>query len=331
MKKKTSLCAVIPNPSLDLSGEVKELIPNEKNIVKNSRIDPGGNAINAARICNRLGVRCPLIGFIGGAEGQQLQGLLQKEKLPFEGVVLRHSTRINVTVTLQDSHIQTRLTFPGPQTSPSEVQLMYRRLQKLKGPGLLVTGGSLPPGCHKNFYSRLLKLSHAKDIGMILDAPVSILQGILNSPHPRFVLLKPNRAEFMELAGRRHRSVPALAAEAKLWQKKHAALFCVSLGAEGALFAAQGKVWWLGAPKVRVRGSVGAGDSMVGAMAARLIAHELNTPEKIARASEVLLLEVFSWGLAAGTATAATTGTQLAPAALIRRLVRKVHIKKIFT
>src|SRR5690349_12571342 len=93
-----------PNPALDLSGHVSGLVANEKNYVSKPRLDPGGNAINAGRIAQRLGAQVTAMGFAGGATGTQLLELLGAEKLKTRFTQIQNSTRTNVTVTNDSDH-----------------------------------------------------------------------------------------------------------------------------------------------------------------------------------------------------------------------------------
>ena len=72
----------------------------------------------------------------------------------------------------------------------------------------------------------------------------------------------------------------------------------ITMGHEGALLVSAAAVKHLRAPEVEVRSAVGAGDSFVGAMTLGLA---LGRP----------LDEAFALGVAAGTATVTTIGTEL--------------------
>jgi 6-phosphofructokinase 2 len=110
---------------------------------------------------------------------------------------------------------------------------------------------------------------------------------------------------------------------------RRSAIVCVSLADRGAIFAAGDHVWFARAPRVKSRGTVGAGDSMVGAMTTRLVHWGLTQPDRIGGGTEEKLMDVFQWGLAAGAATASTEGTQLGTASVIRRLRGKVLIQNM--
>lgn len=317
------------NPALDLSGHVRELLPNEKNYVSRPRLDPGGNGVNAARMIARLGVPVKLMGFLGGAPGAQIGELLQLEsrRLRLSFVRIFESTRTNVTVTNDSDRNQTRLTFPSPRISASERKQLLAQISQIRGGGLLSLGGSIPASCSLSYLCRLLNQARQMELGLIVDIPAVHLGPLLARQKSRFLMIKPNQHELEAVLGRKLASRDDIH-KAALGALRHSALVCVSLGSEGAVLAAQGRIWEAQPLKILARGSVGAGDSMVGAMATRLLALNLCNPEAVDHAAEVSIRDVFTWGLAAGAATAEVEGTALGSATRIRALAPRVKIRK---
>ena len=304
------------NPALDLSGHVKRLVANEKNYVFAQRRDPGGNGINAARVAHRLGAKVVALGFAGGSTGDEIEVMLKKEGVRTDFTRIAAQTRTNITVTNEFDHQQTRLTFPGPQVTPKEVRKLFETIKQLKGPGIFILGGSIPAGCREDFPMRVARIASERGLGVIADVPSKFLRQLLKSSDARFLLLKPNKTELEEALGRSLRSDQAIADAAMRIAARRSKLVCVSLAERGAILATESKAWFGVAPKVRAKGSVGAGDSMVGAMAARLL-------------SSQVVEDVFRWGLAAGAATAEVSGTTLARAVEVRRLVGRVKIREL--
>src|SRR4051794_38506179 len=115
-----------PNPALDLGGTVENLIPNEKAYVHDETRFPGGNAINAARIIKKFGQPVVAGGFLGGAIGQELEALLKREGVSCQFVPIQGCTRVGVTVSNSKTHLQTRLSFPGPKIRPQEAKSLVQ-------------------------------------------------------------------------------------------------------------------------------------------------------------------------------------------------------------
>ena len=118
--------AITPNPALDLNGDTKKITPNEKNYILRESRFPGGNAINNARILSRLNCPVSVSGFLGGATGDQLENLLDAEKMHTDFVRIAKDTRINVTISNRSTHKQNRFSFPGPPIQTLEKKLLIK-------------------------------------------------------------------------------------------------------------------------------------------------------------------------------------------------------------
>lgn len=313
---------VTPNPALDLSGVVDALVADEKNYVDRELRSPGGNAINAARVIHRLGVAVTATGFLGPSVGAEVRRLLEAEGLRTRFVPVAEDTRINVTVSNRATHHQTRLSFPGPHVTPAEFARL-RTLLSRASPSLAVIGGSLPPGVNIGAIVRLMETLRRRRVETVLDVPGAILKPLLRA---RPILIKPNLEEFHALTGTRVRSLSAVIREARRLRPAPV-LTCVSSVAGGAVLIGETRAWFGKTPPLRSRSSVGAGDSMVGAMAAKLLERRLTSREALSESEEGA--ELLRWGLAAACATLTTPGTQLGSAREILRFLPKIAISEV--
>jgi len=322
---------ITPNPALDLSGHVDGIRPNEKNYVRKSRKDPGGNGINAARIAHRLGARVTALGFCGGAVGEEIKEFLDAEGVKHDFVAIAEEVRTNVSVTDDRTQLQTRLTFPGPRVRKSEQSQLLQQVKKLKAPALLMLGGSLPENCPEEFYGRLIRAAAGSKIDVVADLPAKFLKPILKSLPSNLILIKPNQAELEEVVGRKLSNLKSIGRAARELSAL-VPIVCVSLAEQGAIVAINARSWHFVAPKIHARGTVGAGDSMVGAILTRLARsrtvgsafHRLHrqTGDEL----PAVLAEAFRWGLAAGAATAEVEGTAMARPQRIAALVGRIRI-----
>jgi 1-phosphofructokinase family hexose kinase len=326
--KVLPIFTLTPNPALDLSGHVPQILPNEKNYVIKPRLDPGGNGINVARMMTRLGEKVIALGFVGGPTGRQLENLLKENSIPSDFTQIHADTRTNVTVTNDSDHQQTRLTFPGPKVQKIEIERLFKKIRSLKGPGLFMLGGSLPEGCPKNFHRRMAEAADQQKLGVLIDLPAQYLKDFLSENPSKYLFVKPNLHELEELYSTSFKNDgEILTAARKLNQ--HFALVAVSLGKRGALFSTQTQSWLAKAPPVRARGSVGAGDSMVGGILKMLAHHQITQPVQLSALPERSLREIISWGVAAGAATAEAEGTALGRPQKVRQLLGLVAIRKL--
>jgi fructose-1-phosphate kinase PfkB-like protein len=122
---------ITPNPALDLNGTVEKIVPNEKTYVHHETRFPGGNAINAARMIKKFGQPVIASGFLGGEIGKEVTALLKHEGIRCQFIQIQNHTRINITVSTQKTHLQTRFSFPGPQIQAQEIHDLNQWIQKL--------------------------------------------------------------------------------------------------------------------------------------------------------------------------------------------------------
>jgi 1-phosphofructokinase family hexose kinase len=307
------VCAIAPNPALDLGGTVEKLLPNEKSYVHNETQSPGGNAINAARILSRLNTPVIATGFLGGSIGQEVEHLLKLEEVPCQFIKIKDSTRINVTVSNQSSHLQTRLSFRGPQIRGHEKSKLFNLIKNTPNIGILVIGGSLPRGFAASDVKRLIKIAEKQSIPTVVDTPGKILRQIISA---RPLLIKPNLEEFHELTETHASTVGAVLRQARKLLDQ-VPFICVSSVENGTLMVTRNGTYFGRIPLIKVRSTVGAGDSMVGAIISQLI-HGNSDPE-----------ELLHWGLGAAAATLSQQGTNLGTKKQICQLLKSTRVLSI--
>lgn len=313
------ILTLTPNPSLDISGTVDQLTLNEKSYVYDERRQPGGNGINAAVVAKNLGANVVVTGFLGGDTGREISDLLKKIKLPQDFVVIKNRTRSNVTVSQAQTHLQTRLSFSGPKIAKSEVAVLIKKIKE-KQISHLVIGGSLPPGMSSNDLGRIVMLGHKMDVPVIVDVPGDILVKVV-SAMPFFI--KPNLLEFQALIGKKITSRDEIITEA-LKVNRSVPVVCISSVEGGALLVTKDKIVFGKIEEVKVRSTVGAGDSMVGA-----ITYFMHKQKNGCESRELDLEEMMRWGLAASAATLSNTGLQIGNKKDTHHYLNKIHIERI--
>jgi 1-phosphofructokinase family hexose kinase len=302
------------NPALDISGTVDELIPNEKTYVHNELHTPGGNGINVAMIAQRLGAHVIATGFLGGPNGKEISRLLKIEGLKHSFVSIAGGTRMNLTVAHKDTLKQTRLSFSGPQISPAEFAKLDLYLKKSKKNDLAVFGGSLPPGIKTSHLVTLIKKAKERGSLCLVDIPAENLKQVLKAK-PFFI--KPNLVEFQKLCSCKAETIEEILPLVRTLNK-FVPLICVSSVEGGALLVSSDEAWYGKIPEVQIRSSVGAGDSMVGAICT-VLERDRNAP----------LEELLRWGLAAACATLTEPGMKLGSKKSIKKFLPQISLKKM--
>lgn len=313
MIKKNKILTITPNPALDVSGFVDRIVPNEKTYVRGEIHAPGGNAINVARILNRLDVPVVASGFLGGTTGEEVASLLRAEHLHQQFIKIAEPTRMNITVSNQSDHKQTRLSFPGPHIARQEKAQMFKAVKNCRGVSTLVIGGSLPPNFSIQDLRKIITIAQHKNISVVVDCPGSVLKHLDSS---KLLLIKPNLEEFHAMSGRRARSIVAVKKQA-LRLLEMASYVCISSVQGGALLVTNSGCFFGKIAPIKVKSTVGAGDSMVAAMVAQL------------HLGNISGAEILRWGLAAAAATLSETGTTLGSASQIRTLYKRTVVVEV--
>lgn len=305
------------NPALDISGVVRKLVPNEKCYVHEEITTPGGNGINAGIVASRLNADVTLTGFLGGTNGETIASLLKKDSLKRRFVSIVGNSRMNVTVSQENSHQQTRLSFPGPRVHKVEWDGLLKVLEKAReGKDIIVLGGSLPPGISAAMVGKLVHTLRERNLFCMVDMPALILEKLIVKK-PSFI--KPNLQEFQELTKSKASGIKDVLNKMKSLHAK-VSMICVSSVEGGALLSNGNEVWFGKTPKLAVKSTVGAGDSMVGAMAA-LLTEDRNTPvERLLR-----------YGLAAASASLSERGLTLGSHKSMENFLPKIFLRPIRT
>lgn len=320
--------AVTPNPALDVNGVVAQIVENEKNYVLHEERYAGGNAVNSAQVLTHLAVPVRASGFLGGAIGAQINALLKKDGVDTDFVEIRNESRINVTISGQHSRQQTRFSFIGPRLRSEEKAQLRKKLSQQNSTTLLMLSGSFPPNFTLKDALEIIAEAHRKQIACIVDVPASHLRAILTA---RPLMIKPNLAEFEELTGRKLRQIPEIVSAVQPFLKQ-CPVICISSVQDGTLLFVRGAIFFATGPKVSIKSTVGAGDSMVGAMAAEMINQKLsydllfdesaNIPPKVWKA-------VLALGMGAALATIALPGTCIGKKQEIQLYANKIRVRQL--
>jgi fructose-1-phosphate kinase PfkB-like protein len=99
----TAIAILALNPSLDISYEVAQLIPDQKTHATRAQYDPGGTGINVARTLKTLGVRAETYCLVGGAIGRLVEEIAVRSIDALHCVHIPGETRINCADALRQA------------------------------------------------------------------------------------------------------------------------------------------------------------------------------------------------------------------------------------
>jgi 6-phosphofructokinase 2 len=295
------------SPSLDSATLTPQIYPEGKLRCSAPVFEPGGGGINVARAITHLGGKATAIFPAGGATGEHLVSLLTEEKVPVETVNAEDWTRQNLHVHVKSSGEQYRFVMPGARLSEKEFQQLEEKVLALESGAILVISGSLPPGVETAKLTQLIRRAQGNGLRCIVDSSGDALLAALEPGN--LELVKPNQKELSALVNR-ELSQPddVRTAAQELVQSGKAHRVVVSLGPQGALAVDKTGFVQVVPPPMKSQSTVGAGDSMVGAMTLKL-------------AQGASLLEMTRYGVAAGSAATINQGTRLCSLADTQKIV----------
>ncbi len=173
----TAVVTLTLNPTIDISMEVDEVVPEHKLRADLMEIDPGGGGINVARVLHRLGVAATAVAPTGGMSGEILKTELAEESVTLRPVPVEAPTRRAATLFARRTGEHYRIVTEGLALTEAEWRTC---LDEVAGSGdspeFVVLSGSFPPGVPPTFVAELATV--AADLGarLVVDTSGPALQ-----------------------------------------------------------------------------------------------------------------------------------------------------------
>ncbi|OPY72266.1 MAG: 6-phosphofructokinase isozyme 2 [Syntrophorhabdus sp. PtaU1.Bin058] len=300
------------NPSLDRIIEVEELMYDDVNEVVEEKRYPSGKGIDVSRVIRELGGQSIALGFIGGYNGLELEGRLVNEGILCDFTEIHDETRTNVIIYQRKKKLQTLLSTQGPLVNETESAAFFRKIQGIPANSIMVISGNIPAGVNEGFYAQLVTTLKGKNVRMFLDTDGEALQiGVDAGPY----LIKPNIHEFSRLVKKNIVEIDDIVKYAKPYENI-VEYIVVSMGARGVVGISGKGNFHAAPPKVKVRSSIGSGDSLLAGVV--YVLSDGGTFE-----------DALVQGVACGTARALNPGNDLCTKEDVDFIKKDVIIKKI--
>ena len=294
------------NPSLDKGTSVKAIVPEKKLLCSNPILEPGGGGINVSRALEHLGCNSTAIFMYGGYTGKKLFEMMMATNIECVAFEINEDTRENLIVVDSSENAQYRFGMKGAALSENEWQNPLAYLENNEGYDFVVASGSLPQGVPLDFFGRVASIVQRKGAKLIIDTSGEALKQAVKVG---VFLIKPNLDELCYLNGVEEIKTEDVVIAAKnIIQSGGAEIVVVSMGANGAALVTDKESFQIPSPKVKLKSTVGAGDSMVAGLVLG-----------ITRNYE--MIDLLKLGIACGSAATMNEGTALC---------KKEDVEKLF-
>lgn len=300
------------NPLIERIVEVEELLYDDVNQVVAEHKKPGGKGIDVSRVIKELGGQSVAMGFAGGYSGLELIGMLVNEGIVTDFTRINEESRSSITIYQRKKKIQTLLSTSCPPIGQIEVDSFFRKVQEVSAGSYVVISGDVPDSMSDSFFAQMITTLKERDIKVFLDTDNEALKlGVSAGPF----LIKPNVFEFGRLVENSMNTVEEIAEYVKPYRDS-VEYIIVSMGARGAAGFSKEGDYRVTPPKVNVRNSVGAGDSMLGGVV-------------FAMSQQNSFEDALRLGIACGTAATLSAAGDLCTKKDIDFIKKEVIIEKI--
>lgn len=317
------IITVTLNPAIDKTVEISKFEIDSVNRIGSSRKDVGGKGINVSKLIKSLGGESKAIGFLAGESGNFIKTYLDSETIANDFIFTDGETRTNLKIVDKQCGTNTDINESGQSVSTEDLEKLKAMLEKNLSDNsgdevIVVLAGSVPKGVNSKIYFELVNLARSKGAKTILDVDGELLEeGLKAKPY----MIKPNNFELEKILRKEKSStedsmsIDEIIAGCKKFLEDGIEKVVVSLGKDGALFVSKDQIIKADGLDVDVISTVGAGDSMVAALA--------YGEERKLDIEEIVKLTV---GVSAANVT--TKGTEVASIDVINKLKEKVNFKK---
>jgi len=302
------------NPCIDKTLYINNFVYGGTNRAMEMRVDPAGKGINVAIAYENLGGDAYCIGFNYDEDGRHITELLDKSYIRHDFVSVKGKLRTNLKIFDISQRTVTEINESGNPVTEDDLSILLKKVTRLKRDiSTLVLCGSVPVGVPDSIYERIISMMRDLSIRCVLDAEGELLRrGSLALPY----LIKPNLYELESALGIKLQSISEIIKAARKFIDMGVSIVAVSLGENGALLISETQVFNSPAVNIEVKGTAGAGDSMVAGFCLAVEKHL--APDDMLR-----------YGMAAAAASCMNEGTILCKRDDFKALLNKVEVRKV--
>ena len=254
------IVTLTPNPSLDRTIAVDQLLVGEVHRAHGLRIDAGGKGVNVSRALAANGLSTMAVLPAHGAPALEFASRLGDDGVPHDFIALDGAVRTNITIVDADG-VTTKINEQGRASTAADAKAMLDTVDRhIAGATWVVGCGSLPPGIDGSLYVGLIERARAQGVRVAIDTSGTALQkAVAAAPD----LIKPNHEELEELVGKPLPTLNDVLEAARSLVADGIGAVVVSLGEHGALAVDATTAVHAAAVVSQPQSTVGAGDCLL--------------------------------------------------------------------
>lgn len=302
------------NPALDKTVVIPNFRTDTVNRIDSLRLDPGGKGINVSKVVQKLGGESYATALLGGSTGDLIFSMLAQQGIRVDRICVPGQTRTNLKIIDPVLKTNTDINEPGVSLTINQWDdVLAHFISQVTADDIVVLAGSVPAGAPADIYARCIQACDEIGAKTFLDADGPLLAtGIAAGPY----LIKPNLDELKRVVQQPLESLKQIKAAGLTLLEQGIQKVLISMGEKGALYLTADICLFAPALSVPVGSTVGAGDSVVAALAI--------AEEKGLSPSETLALAI-----ATGAANVMCSGTQAADLQQIQALLPLVRYQSV--
>ena len=214
----------------------------------------GGKGANVARALKTLEESPVISGWVGGFAGQFIESELQREGVQTDFIHTDFESRTCTSILDREKQTMTEIYEVGESVPLEKINELRDRVQMIIGKYKAITlSGSLPSGVPSDFYADLIAIARKENVLTFLDTSGEALRkGVEAGPF----FIKPNEIEAKSLLGLGLSESLTFVQAASEISTKYETNVLLSLGAEGAIAAENGKLLRMKSPSVEVKSTM---------------------------------------------------------------------------
>ena len=307
------ILTITANPTVDRVYFVDKFQMGEVHRPERMVCSAGGKGLNVARVAHIMGEETVAMGFVGGFNGEYIKSELQKTGIETDFTQVQGETRICVNIS-DKKGLSGEILEKGPSVTKEQIEEFLISFEnRIENCDIICASGSLPQGAHSSFYGEIIRIAKEHKKKAIIDASGKVLEDVIKA---KPYMIKPNRYELSLLMKKEIQSIEDVKEALIFLRDSNVELPLITLGKDGAMAYIDGEFYKFNSPDVKVKNTVGSGDSTVAGIATGL-------------RRSMSIIDSIKLGMASGTANTQFEETGMVSWELVEKYYKEIKIERM--